>query len=288
MYSRSPPGARSRHSGTRPSTFAAVHVHKELGGAARRACGPDCPGSGEGLRSPGVGWSLAVDGCELESAPMAPSPIGATWSACGEGERLWFIGTLATIRIPGEAVEGRYALIGFLFPKYASPPRHTHLQDESYIVLDGQLAVHACEQRFELNAGGAATVPMGLPHTFRVDTETAHVLVLSTPAGLERLVRDGGTPATAPTLPPPDAPRPSADELARSMAARRRNLACRPPAQPLSNGAHESLPHDGASSACRPQAAARTRPSPIPANTATNGRGDHPWPSPPLDRRRES
>jgi quercetin dioxygenase-like cupin family protein len=151
---------------------------------------------------------------------MARSPIGeATWSARGEGERLWFIGTLATIRVPGEAVGDRYALIEFLFPKHASPPRHTHPQDESYVVVEGHLTVHAGAQRFELDAGGAATVPMGLPHTFRVDSETARVLVLSTPAGLERFVRDAGVPAATPNLPPPDAPRPSADELAEIFRA---------------------------------------------------------------------
>jgi hypothetical protein len=31
-----------------------------------------------------------------------------------------------------------------------------------------------------------------------------------------------------------------------SYAARRRNLACRPPVLAISNGAHESLPHHGA------------------------------------------
>jgi hypothetical protein len=40
------------------------------------------------------------------------------------------------------------------------------------------------------------------------------VLVLSTPAGLERLVRDGSVPAVAATLPPADTPRPAPDELA--------------------------------------------------------------------------
>jgi hypothetical protein len=60
---------------------------------------------------------------------------------------------------------------------------------------------------------------MGTPHTFRVDSDTAHVLVLSTPAGLERFVRDGGVPADAPTLPPPDAPRPTPEELERVFAA---------------------------------------------------------------------
>ena len=46
----------------------------------------------------------------------------AMWSDLGEGEGRWFLGTLATIRIPGEAVDGRFALIEFLFPQYASPP----------------------------------------------------------------------------------------------------------------------------------------------------------------------
>jgi quercetin dioxygenase-like cupin family protein len=151
---------------------------------------------------------------------MTGRPIGeATWSALGQGEQLWFVGTLATIRVPGEAVEDRYALIEFLFPRGASPPRHTHPQDESYIVLERTLTVQAGERRFELAPGGTAAVPMGVPHTFRVDSETARVLVLSTPAGLERFVRAGGIAAGAPTLPPPDAPRPSAEELARIFTA---------------------------------------------------------------------
>ena len=143
------------------------------------------------------------------------SEVGATatWSDSGKGEQLWFLGTLATIRVPGEATDARFALIEFLFPRHASPPLHTHPQDESYIVQEGRLTVQAGEQRFELEPGAAAVVPMGVPHTFRVDTDTARALVLSTPAGLERLVRDGSVPALTPTLPPSDTPRPSPEEL---------------------------------------------------------------------------
>jgi quercetin dioxygenase-like cupin family protein len=136
-----------------------------------------------------------------------------TWSGSGEGERLWFLGTLATIRVPGEATDGRFALIEFLFPRHASPPLHTHSQDESYVVLDGRLTLKAGDERFELVTGGTAVVPMEVPHTFRVESETARVLVLSTPAGLERMIRDGSVPATAASLPPSDTPRPSPDEL---------------------------------------------------------------------------
>jgi quercetin dioxygenase-like cupin family protein len=73
------------------------------------------------------------------------SEVGATasWSGSGEGEQLWFLGTLATIRVPGEVTDGRFAVIEFLFPRYASPPLHTHPQDESYIVQEGRLTVQA-------------------------------------------------------------------------------------------------------------------------------------------------
>ena len=145
--------------------------------------------------------------------------MSATWSEPGEGERRWFLGTMATIRVPGPATGERFALIEFLFPHGASPPRHTHPQDESYVVLDGLLTIVAGDDRFTLAEGGAAVVPMGVAHTFRVDSRTARVLVLSTPAGLERMVRDGSVPAAAATLPPADAPRPSADELAAIFAA---------------------------------------------------------------------
>ncbi len=136
-----------------------------------------------------------------------------TRSAAGQHKRLWFLGTLAIIRVPGEAVDGRFALIEFLFPRHASPPLHTHPQDESYIVLDGRLTVHVGANRFELDTGAVGVVPTGVAHTFRVDSDTARVLVLSTPAGIEPFVRDGSVPATSPTLPPPDTPRPTPERL---------------------------------------------------------------------------
>jgi quercetin dioxygenase-like cupin family protein len=152
-------------------------------------------------------------------------------SGLGEGQQVWFVGTLATIRVPGEAVAGRFALIEFLLPRHASPPRHTHPQDESYIVLDGQLTIAAEAQRFTVGVGGTAVVPMGVPHTFRVDSATARILVLSTPSGIERMVLDGSTPASAPTLPPADAPRPSPEALAKVFAAHGQ-VHCGPPLSP--------------------------------------------------------
>ena len=39
------------------------------------------------------------------------------WSLAGEGEHIWFLGSLVTIKVPGEAVEGRCTLIEFLAPQ---------------------------------------------------------------------------------------------------------------------------------------------------------------------------
>ncbi len=134
-------------------------------------------------------------------------------------ERRWFLGTLAVIKVAGETVGDRFALIEFLFPHNASPPLHTHPQDETYVVLEGELTLQLGEERLRLAEGDVAVATMGTPHSFRVDSETARVLVLSTPAGLERMVRDGSVPATSPGLPPADTPRPTAEELERLFEA---------------------------------------------------------------------
>ena len=75
------------------------------------------------------------------AAPTAERRV--SWSAAGEGERLWFLGTLAIVRAPAEAAGGCLCVLEFLFPRHAAPPLHTDPQDESYVVLDGRLTVAA-------------------------------------------------------------------------------------------------------------------------------------------------
>ena len=166
----------------------------------------------------------------MSSARQVAEPA-ATWTDAGEGERLWFLGTLATIRVPAQATGGRFTATEFLLPRHASPPLHTHPQDETYVVLDGRLTVRAGADRFELQPGGVGVVPMGVPHTFRVDSDGARVIVLSTPAGIEGFVREGGVPAAAPTLPPPDAPRPSPERM-RKIFDSHRQINLGPPLAP--------------------------------------------------------
>lgn len=143
------------------------------------------------------------------------NPIGI-WSAAGEGERLWSAGVaLTTIIVPGEAVAGRFALMEFLAGHHLSPPLHSHPQDETFYLLEGVMTFRIGEERFLFESGATAVVPSGVKHQWRVDSDTARMLVLSTPAGLDRMFRDLSVPAMAPTLPPADAPALSPEEIER-------------------------------------------------------------------------
>jgi quercetin dioxygenase-like cupin family protein len=129
------------------------------------------------------------------------------WSRPGEGEHIWFLSSLVTIKVPGDAVEGRYAMLEFLMPRGVSPPRHYHQSDETFTMLEGEVTFVAGQQRFTGEPGSDWVVPGGVPHTFRVESETARLVAVYAPAGLiEDCFRKAGLPADTATLPPPDAP----------------------------------------------------------------------------------
>lgn len=135
------------------------------------------------------------------------------------GEALWFLGTVARLKLTGEQTGGRFALWEGVLPHGASPPLHSHPQDETFYVLDGELTawivdpaaldgdwVESCAQ--ECRQGAVIFAPADVPHSFRVESDTARLLFLSTPAGIEDYVRTLAEPARWPWLqPPPDGPR---------------------------------------------------------------------------------
>src|ERR1700746_221000 len=114
--------------------------------------------------------------------------------ADGADEPLWFLGTLARIKLDGEQTGGRFALFEGELPHGAAPPLHSHPQDETFYVLDGEVTVWVDDEPRLCRAGAVAFAPAGTPHTFRVESDTARMLFLSTPAGIEDYVRALGEP----------------------------------------------------------------------------------------------
>jgi quercetin dioxygenase-like cupin family protein len=143
----------------------------------------------------------------------APEPHVVT-----ESEPLWFLGTLVRPKLTGAETGGRFALWEGVLPRGAAPPLHTHPQDETFYVLDGTVVVWAGDGEPDARtcgAGAAIFVPGGVPHAFRVVTDTARMLFLSTPAGIEEFVVALSEPAAWPWLqPPPDGPRVPPERLA--------------------------------------------------------------------------
>lgn len=123
-------------------------------------------------------------------------------------EPMWFLGTLMRLKLTGEDTGGRFALWDGELPRGASPPLHTHPQDETFYVLDGRVTVFVEDEAHECGPGVVAFAPGGTPHSFRVESDTARMLFVSTPAGIDGYIRDLSEPAAWPWLqPPPDGPR---------------------------------------------------------------------------------
>jgi quercetin dioxygenase-like cupin family protein len=138
--------------------------------------------------------------------------------AVTRSEPLWFLGTLVHPRLTGVQTGGRFSLQEALLPRGAAPPLHSHPQDETLYVLDGEVAFWLGEDDAPACRGGPGTTvfaPAGTPHSFRVESDSARMLYLSTPAGIEDYVAALAEPAQWPWLPPPpDGPRVPLDRLA--------------------------------------------------------------------------
>ena len=100
------------------------------------------------------------------------------------------------------------------------PPLHVHArEDETFHVLDGQITLQRGGERIEAGAGDTVFMPRGVQHGFAVITETASLLQVFTPGGLEEAFRSLSQPAPADELPPaPDGPPPP--EAVDAMTAR--------------------------------------------------------------------
>ena len=149
----------------------------------------------------------------------------------GGGELIWFLGTLARMKLEGSQTGGRFALWEGTLPHGAAPPLHSHPQDETLYLLEGELTAWLVEPELaddatdppawvnlrgrRCRAGDVLFAPADTPHTFRVESDTIRALFLSTPAGIEDLVRGLGEPALWPWLPPPsDGPRVPPERIA--------------------------------------------------------------------------
>jgi mannose-6-phosphate isomerase-like protein (cupin superfamily) len=122
-----------------------------------------------------------------------------------EGEALWFLGSLATIKATGADTRGRLTVVEFVNPAGFAPPLHRHLEeDEAFYVLSGTARFRCEDQVFDAGPGDVVLLPVGKPHTFLVgDAEPLRALQITTPSGFEDFAAEVGEPAPRRELPVP-------------------------------------------------------------------------------------
>src|ERR671917_579399 len=136
----------------------------------------------------------------------------------GEGKRRWFAGGgLWTMKATAEETCGAFILFEDLMTKGKTTPLHTHPhEDETFIVLEGEILVHVEGTEHTVSPGGVAVVPRRTRHAFLVTSEVARILALQIPGSGEAFYRDASEPATDET----DAERPPDLDRLRTAAER--------------------------------------------------------------------
>jgi quercetin dioxygenase-like cupin family protein len=152
----------------------------------------------------------------MDSTRNAVAPIVA---GPGEGEALWFLGILATVKSSAETTGGAVAVIEHLAPRGAGSPLHVHSrEDEWFYVIDGELTLWIDDETIIAPAGSFVFGPKGIPHTFIVSSEQARFLLVTEPAGFERFMRAAGEPAARLEIPPPATEPPDVAALSAAAA----------------------------------------------------------------------
>jgi 3-hydroxybutyryl-CoA dehydrogenase len=158
------------------------------------------PGEAEALRA-------RVDAALLAAArrrqpPGAGEGLEPTVSADGGGEALWGLGGLWIIRLSAAQTGGTFSLIEVRMVRGCATPLHRHdADDETFIVLEGSLALLVAGERVDAGSGDIVHLPGGEVHAWRVESDEARFLIIATPQH-EAFYRDASVPAPAVTQPP--------------------------------------------------------------------------------------
>jgi quercetin dioxygenase-like cupin family protein len=145
---------------------------------------------------------------------------------------IWFLGALSQVRLSGEETGGAFSLTDNLTRRGNGSPVHVHdHEDETLLVLEGELQVFVGEEEHTAGPGTVAVLPRRLRHAYVVTSATARFLTLHAPAGFEQFAAEVGETARTLTMPPPPAGPPDVAALAQ-VAARHGITILAPPPRP--------------------------------------------------------
>lgn len=143
----------------------------------------------------------------MEADPQAMRPVHVPPEG---GETVFLVGDTYTTLLTGAQTGGAFTLLEALVPPDTGPPPHFHqAEDETFVLLDGEVTFHVGDDLVEARPGTVVFVPRGMAHSFRNSRGgLARMLFLYSPAGMEGMFAEIGHPGErrrqAPPLDPAD------------------------------------------------------------------------------------
>jgi len=188
----------------------------------------------QSLQNPPWTLSIGVDWLDLRKEPtMTERTTGVprtVISRPGNQAAIWFLGALSQVRLAGAQTGGAFSLTDNLNRRGSGSPVHVHdCEDETLIVLDGELRVFVGDEEHTAGPGTVAVLPRHLGHAYIVTSDTARFLTMHAPAGFEDFAAEVGQPARDLTLPPEPREPPDIEALAATAARHHITILAPPP-----------------------------------------------------------
>lgn len=118
----------------------------------------------------------------------------ATIRKPAEGRRIGIVGDVYRFLATGKETDGKYATFEAIVPPGSGPPPHIHSrEEESFLVLEGEMTFQLGDDRFVAGEGTFLNMPVGSLHCFKNESDTtARLLISIAPAGLEEMFFEVG------------------------------------------------------------------------------------------------
>jgi len=116
-----------------------------------------------------------------------------------------FLGVPSNVRSTAETTNGAFGLMEHweVPPGFASPYHTHHREDESFYVLEGEVAFICGEKWLKAGPGTFVYGPREIAHGFKIiGNSPARMLILCTPGGFENFMLEQQTPIAEPPSPP--------------------------------------------------------------------------------------
>jgi quercetin dioxygenase-like cupin family protein len=156
---------------------------------------------------------------ELAYPPIPPDDPNRTLTLASPNENrklqhVGLVGDTYTVTVSGNDTNERFCVIDMHIPSGGGPGPHRHDFEETFILLEGEIAVTFRGKKSTVRAGDTVNIPSNAPHQFHnASSRPARMICICSPAGMDRFFLEVGVPVATRTTPPPKLNQKQLDEF---------------------------------------------------------------------------